>query len=197
MCKKIWFKSIFIFFSGFTPLAHATIPGFYILGQVGSGNTHIQASDVPALSMDAKVVLTGRVAGGYQFNQNLALEVGYTRFSDIKFAGVGGVADQNAKLSETALDFMAKPLLSLSNNFAIYAKIGLAYVKAKGTGNVNGKPYLGYSDNWQPAFGLGFSYDLTPNVLIDLAAARFQSLGKNNVMPSADFYSVGIAYYFG
>lgn len=197
MCKKIWLKSLFVFFSAFPVLAHATIPGFYILGQIGSGNTHAEASDAAALSIDSKVVFTGRVAGGYQFNQNLALEIGYTRFSDIDFSGVGGVAGQNISLRENALDFMAKPLLPLSNNFNIYAKMGLAYVKANGSDIVNGKSYLGYSDGWDPAFGLGLSYDITPNVLIDLAWTRFQSVGGNNSTPSADFYSVGVAYYFG
>lgn len=197
MCKKNWLPILFVFFSSFPVLANATIPGFYILGQIGSGNTHAEASDAAAISIDSKVVFTGRVAGGYQFNQNLALEIGYTRFSDVDFSGVGGVSGQNVSLSENALDFMAKPLLPLSNNFNIYAKMGLAYVKANGSAVVNGTSYLGYSDDWDPAFGLGLSYDITPNVLIDLAWTRFQSVGGNHATPSADFYSVGVAYYFG
>src|SRR5579862_7144798 len=98
MCKKNWLPILFIFFSSFPALANATIPGFYILGQIGSGNTHAEASDAAAVSIDSKVVFTGRVAGGYQFNQNLALEIGYTRFSDVNFSGVGGVSGQNVSL---------------------------------------------------------------------------------------------------
>jgi OOP family OmpA-OmpF porin len=197
MCKKIWLKGLFVFSCIFPTLANATIPGFYILGQIGSGNTHAEATDAAALSIDGRIVFTGRVAGGYQFNQNLALEVGYTQFSDVKFSGVGGVPGQNVSLREKAVDFMAKPLLPLSNNFNVYAKLGLAYFKADGSTTVNGKSYLGYSDSWDPAFGLGLSYDITPNVLVDLAWTRLQSVGGNNSIPSADFYSIGIAYYFG
>lgn len=197
MCKKIWLKSLVVFFSTFPAIVNASIPGFYILGQIGSGNTHAEASDANALAVDSKVVFTGRVAGGYLFNQNFALEVGYIRFSDINFYNVGGVPGQNVALTEKGIDFMAKPLLPLSNNFNIYGKVGLAYFKANGSTFVNGKSYLGYSDGWDPVVGLGLSYDITPSVLIDLAWTRLQNVGGNNSIPSADFYSVGAAYYFG
>ncbi|MDQ8038855.1 MAG: outer membrane beta-barrel protein [Rickettsiella sp.] len=197
MCKKIGLKTLFIFFCSFPVLSNASIPGFYILGQIGSGNTHAEASDAAALSIDNKIVFTGRIAGGYQFNQNLAVEIGYIRFSNVDFSGVGGVLGQNVSLSEKAIDFMAKPMLPLSTNFDIYAKLGLAYFKAKGSIIVNRTPYLGYSDSWVPALGLGLSYDITPNVLLDLAWTRLQSVGGSRAIPSADFYSVGVAYYFG
>ena len=194
MCKKIWL-SLFIFAWCFPALA--SVPGFYILGQIGSGNTHAEASNAAAMSIDDRVVFTGRIAGGYQFNQNLAVEIGYIRFSDVDFSGVGGVLGQDVALSEKAIDFMAKPMLPLSTNFDIYAKLGLAYFKANGSAIVNGISYLGYSDSWVPALGLGLSYDITPSVLLDLAWTRLQSVGGGNAIPSADFYSVGLAYYFG
>ncbi len=194
MCKKIWL-SLFIFAWCFPALA--SVPGFYILGQIGSGNTHAEASDAAAISIDDRVVFTGRIAGGYQFNQNLAVEIGYIRFSDVDFSGVGGVLGQDVSLSEKAIDFMAKPMLPLSTNFDIYAKLGLAYFKANGSAIVNGTSYLGYSDSWVPALGLGLSYDITPSVLLDLAWTRLQSVGGDKAIPSADFYSLGLAYYFG
>lgn len=194
MCKKIWL-SLFIFAWCFPALA--SVPGFYILGQIGSGNTHAQASDADAISINDRVVFTGRIAGGYQFNQNLAVEIGYIRFSDVDFSGVGGVLGQDVSVSEKAIDFIAKPMLPLSTNFDIYAKLGLAYFKANGSTIVNGISYLGYSDSWVPALGLGLSYDITPSVLLDLAWTRLQSVGGDKAIPSADFYSVGLAYYFG
>jgi OmpA-OmpF porin, OOP family len=196
MCKKILSRSLLLFCC-YSTLTYASIPGFYILGQLGSGNTHAEATDAVAISMDDRVVFTGRVAGGYQFNQNLAIEIGYMRFSSVDFSGVGGVPGQGVSLQEKAIDFMAKPILPLSANFNIYAKLGLAYFKANGSAIVNGVSYLGYSDAWDPAIGLGLGYDITPNILLDLAWTRLQSVGGNNSIPSADFYSVGLAYYFG
>jgi OmpA-OmpF porin, OOP family len=188
---------LFLFSYGFPLLASASIPGFYILGQLGTADTHQEASNAAAQSINSKMAFSGRIAGGYQFNQNIAFEIGYTRFSDVDFSGVGGVPGQNVSLSENAIDFMAKPMLPISSNVNLYAKLGLAYLKANGSAFVNGRSYLGYSDSWNPSFGLGLSYDITPFVPIDLAWTRIQSVGGGNSIPSTDFYSIGLAYYFG
>lgn len=197
MLKKIGTKLVFLL-SGCMPLlANASIPGFYILGQLGTADTHQEASNAAALSINSKMAFTGRIAGGYQFNQNVAFEIGYTRFSDVDFSGVGGVPGANVSLSEKAIDFMAKPMLPISSNVNLYAKLGLAYLKANGSAVVNGHNYLGYSDSWNPSFGVGLSYDITPFVPIDIGWTRIQSVGGNNSTPSTDFYSIGLAYYFG
>jgi OOP family OmpA-OmpF porin len=197
MLKKSRAILFFLFPFCFPYLAHASIPGFYLLGQLGTADTHQEASNAAALSINSKMAFSCRIAGGYQFNQNVAFEIGYTRFSDVDFSGVGGVPGQNISLSERALDFMAKPMMPISNNVNLYAKLGLAYLKANGSAYVNGRSYLGYSDSWNPTFGVGLSYDITPVVPIGLAWTRIQSVGGNNSIPSTDFYSLGLAYYFG
>ena len=197
MVKKIGTKIFLLVASCFPVLASASIPGFYLLGQLGTADMHQEASNAAALSINSKMAFTGRIAGGYQFNQNIAFEIGYTRFSDVNFSGVGGVPGANVSLSENAIDFMAKPMLPISSNVNLYAKLGLAYLKANGSAVVNGRNYLGYSDSWNPSFGVGLSYDITPFVPIDLAWTRIQSVGGGNSIPSTDFYSIGLAYYFG
>jgi len=196
--KNSMVKRILFIFSGCFPLvASASIPGFYLLGQLGTADTHQEATNAAAQSINSKMAFTGRIAGGYQFNQNVAFEMGYTRFSDVDFSGVGGVPGQNVSLREKAIDFMAKPMLPISSNVNLYAKLGLAYLKANGSALVNGRNYLGYSDSWNPSFGLGLSYDITPFVPLDLAWTRIQGVGGGNSIPSTDFYSIGLAYYFG
>lgn len=197
MLKKIETKVLFLVSWCFPLLSSASIPGFYILGQLGTADTHQEASNAAALSINSKMAFTGRIAGGYQFNQNVAFEMGYTRFSDVDFSGVSGISNANVSLSEKAIDFMAKPMLPISSNVNLYAKLGLAYLKANGSAVVNGRNYLGYSDSWNPSMGVGLSYDVTPFVPIDLAWTRIQSVGGRNNIPSTDFYSIGLAYYFG
>jgi OmpA-OmpF porin, OOP family len=197
MLKKIGTKILFLFSYSVPLLANASIPGFYILGQLGTADTHQEASNAAAQSIDSKIAFTGRVAGGYQFNQNVAFEIGFTRFSDVNFSSIGGIPGQNVSLSQYAIDFMAKPMLPISCNVNLFAKLGLAFRKANGSAFVNSKPYLGYSDSWNPTFGLGLSYDITPFVPLDLAWTRIQSVGGGNTLPSTDFYSIGLAYYFG
>jgi opacity protein-like surface antigen len=197
MFKKIGANIGFVFFCCFPLLSYASIPGFYLLGQLGTADTHQQASNAAALFINGKMSFTGRIAGGYQFNQNVAFEMGYTQFSDVNFSGVAGVNNQNVSLGEKAVDFTAKPMLPLSNNFNIFARLGLAYFKANGSSLVNNRSYLGYSDSWDPSFGLGLSYDLTPFIPLELAWTRIQNVGGNNTTPSTDFFSLGLAYYFG
>ncbi|OIZ98461.1 hypothetical protein BEV13_06705 [Rickettsiella grylli] len=194
---KIRIKLFFLFLLFFSVFADASIPGFYLLGQLGTADTHQEASHAAAQSINNKMAFTGRIAGGYQFNQNVAFEIGYFRFSDVDFSGIDGVPGQNVSLNQNAIDFMAKPMLAISCNVNFYAKLGLAYRKANGSAFVNGQSYLNYSDSWNPSFGLGFSYDITPFVPIDLAWTRIQRVGGENNLPSADFYSIGLAYYFG
>jgi len=197
MYKKIGGRILFLFLFGFPVLTSASIPGFYVLGQIGSGDTHAEASDAAALSISNKAVLTGRVAGGYRFNQNFATEIGYTRFSGVDFFNVNGISGYNASLRKKAIDFVAKPMLPLSNNFNVYAKLGLAYFKTSGSTFVNGASYLSYSDSWDPVLGLGLGYDIASDVLVDLAWMRLQNTGGKGSIPSADFYSIGLAYCFG
>jgi len=197
MCKKMLGKTLLFFSCSWPILVSASIPGFYILGQMGSGDTHAEAANAAALSVSNQTGFAGRLAGGYQFNQNVATEIGYLRFSDIAFSGIAGNPLQNVSLREKAIDFMTKLMLPLTNNFNVYGKLGLAYLKANGSTVVDQKPYLAYSDSWDPALGLGLSYDITPGLLIDLAWTHLQRIGGDQAIPSADFYSIGLAYYFG
>src|SRR5215475_12926510 len=72
--------------------ANAAAPGVYVTGQVGYANTHMgsktKVSDIlsPYVEkLDSDVLnknlsnngLAGRIALGYQFNQNFAVEAGY------------------------------------------------------------------------------------------------------------------------
>lgn len=175
----------------------ASIPGIYLLGQIGSGNTHISEQDAAALSVE-RADLSGRFAVGYQFNQNMAIELGYLQFSNARFYQVGGHVNKEVSLGEKAIDIAVKPMLALSTNLTFYGRLGLACLKANGEAFVNERHYLDYADSWDPVFGLGLSYDISPSLPIDLSWMRLQNLhGNDNKTPSADFYSIGFAYYFG
>ena len=62
MFKKIGANIGFVFFCCFPLLSYASIPGFYLLGQLGTADTHQQASNAAALSINGKMPL--RCRGG-------------------------------------------------------------------------------------------------------------------------------------
>jgi OmpA-OmpF porin, OOP family len=210
--------------------ANAATPGIYVTGQVGYANTHLSGktnvSDIvgpvgasidPAL-LDKNLSnngLAGRIAIGYQFNQNFAVEAGYLQLSQGK-VNLGAIKDPydpklpaqgKLKLQQNAVDLVGKGILPITNNINVYGKLGVAYVttNVKGTLQVPGFPTVNVDLNnraniakrkWAPEAAVGVSYDITPNVSLDTSWTHIQPLG-NNKPGNIDFVAVGLGYNFG
>ena len=213
MLKKISTATLLVGISYFsiTQAAHAEMPGFYASAQLGYGNTHIKTSDLvsvrnagtpvglPDLNNNA---IAYRLAFGYQLNENLAVELGYRRFSntDINASGSGYAAGASSK--ERAYDLVGKSIVPLTNQLSAYGKLGIAYVKANSQGYANAiapntASFSNYSNTLEPTFGFGLSYTLKPNVPIDVSWNHIQKVGGSSHAPSSDFYAIGVSYYFG
>ncbi|KAF5271492.1 hypothetical protein FQR65_LT05112 [Abscondita terminalis] len=209
--------------------ANAAAPGVYVTGQVGYANTHMgsktKISDILgpfAENVDSAAInknlsnngLAGRIALGYQFSQNFALEAGYLQLGEGK-VNLGAVHDPHSpavgeaslKLQQNAIDLVGKGILPLASNFNLYGKLGVAYVTSdvKGTLQVPGLPTLNADLNnranvakhkWAPEAAIGVSYDITPNVSVDTSWTHIQPLG-NNKPGNIDFVAVGLGYNFG
>jgi OmpA-OmpF porin, OOP family len=199
--------------------ASAALPGIYLGGQLGWSNTHWSLSNIPGIVAYPSLVpsnalaITGRLSSGsvdtnglagraflgYQFNDYWATEFGYSRFnnSDVRNAYVFiptttglinlRAADQNIR--EYAVDAVAKGIWPLCNCFGLYGKFGAAYINASGKYNNN-------ANHINPTFGLGLSYDVTPNVPIDVSWNRIQKVGSSQI-PSTDLVTLGVGYHFG
>jgi OOP family OmpA-OmpF porin len=177
---------------GFSSAANAALPGYYVGGQLGWANTHLDDNIPSGITVD-DTGLAGRLFTGYQFNQNFAAELGYTHFSksDVKVTGFGKIGD----IKEYAVDLVAKGIMPLNNGISLYGKLGPAWLKGDASNSLDGTS----SDESKvyPTFGVGVSYDLTPNVPVDLSWNRIQRVGGSDNIPSTDLFSLGIAYNFG
>ncbi|WP_342228274.1 outer membrane beta-barrel protein [Rickettsiella endosymbiont of Rhagonycha lignosa] len=208
--------------------ANAAAPGVYITGQVGYANTHMgnktkvsnvlgdyvhfvdPAQDNKNLSDNG---LAGRIALGYQFNQNFAVEAGYLQLGESKVnLGVVhhpslGESEGTLKLQQNAIDLVGKGIIPVANNVNVYGKLGVAYVTSnvKGSLQTPGQPNINIDFNnnaniakhkWAPEVALGVSYDITPNVSVDTSWTHIQPLG-NNKPGNIDFVAVGLGYNFG
>lgn len=209
--------------------ANAAAPGVYVTGQVGYANTHMgsktNVSDI--LGPVAKIVdpaaldknlsnngLAGRVAVGYQFNQNFAVEAGYLQLGEGKVnLGAVHIPDEDViaqaalKLHQNAIDLVGKGIIPISSNFNVYGKLGVAYVTttSKGTLETPGFPTVSFDlkdrnnvakHKWAPEAAVGVSYDITPNVSLDTSWTHIQPLGSNKP-GNIDFVAVGLGYNFG
>jgi OmpA-OmpF porin, OOP family len=197
--------------------ANAAAPGVYATGQIGYANTHMgsktQISNLASnnFSNDKNLSnngLAGRIALGYQFNQNFAAEAGYLQLGDRKVAisKIGVPQQDTLKLQQNAIDLVGKGIIPMGSNLNLYGKIGVAYVTSNidkttvGSGNTS-TAELNRTANfakhkWAPEAAVGVSYDITPNVSLDTSWTHIQPLGSNK--PSnIDFVAVGLGYNFG
>lgn len=213
--------------------ANAAAPGVYVTGQLGYANTHM-GNKTNTTNIDNNTSfhfhsnnekdtdlsnngLAGRIALGYQFNQNFALEAGYLRLGQRKFDGL--IAHDNdiynhdpatLKLQQNVVDFVAKGIVPICDKFNLYGKAGLAYINTAIQGKVKFDQTTGISDisfdlnkalgvarhKLAPEVALGASYDITPNVSVDTSWTHIQAVGKNRP-GNIDFVAVGLGYNFG
>lgn len=200
--------------------------GIYVGVQAGYGDTHWNDADFNnALSFPFGTgtlsILTnasfkstgfaGRIFAGYDFNQYLALETGFTYFpkTDLNVTvqstltdGAGNVIAAGSK-SETGTfntyggDLLAKISVPVVDNFGLYAKAGPGYLH---TGSINSQ---GSDDdktnNVVLVYGFGADYQITPNLIADASFTRYNGNHDTNskdYQPDADLYALGLAYKF-
>lgn len=186
---------------GFSAVASADLPGFYAGGALGLSNVH-QGDDPFSTDKDS-TGLGGTAQFGYQFNQYIAAELGYLYFHNVDQS----LSGFNATYKEQAGDLVVKGTLPLNQYFSLYGKAGAAYVDAttevSSTGLYiapNGNMYAGnvnFDDTVhpiRPVYGVGVSYNITPNVSADLGWTRIQ---HNSTIPNADITTLGLTYHFG
>lgn len=192
-------------------IANAALPGFYIGGEAGWGDTHYTISDLAlpgvTTASSKSTGFAGRIFVGYQFDCTWGAELGYTLFSNAKFdngagfvPGIGTVVSANAKVEQYAVDLVGTGTLPLGNCFNLYGKLGAAYVHAKATATVN-FPTTSVSENDDgnkvfPTASVGVNYDLTPNIPIGIEYTRIQKVGSTNIK-SSDLVAAVISYHFG
>ena len=211
--------------------ANAAAPGVYISGQLGYADTHMgdksNIADInknlaknnfksltikPINPRDTDLTnngLAGRIALGYQFNPNFALEAGYLRLSSSRVAGTSykplGVGQGTLTLQQNVIDFLAKGIIPISDKFNLYGKAGLAYVNSAISANIPTIPPTqgnlnGVTDvaryKLAPEVALGVSYDLSSHVSVDTSWTHIQAFGKSRP-GNIDFVAVGLSYNFG
>ena len=228
MFKKVLSTSVLVVSALTVMAANAAAPGVYVTGQLGYANTHMGSKtnianiNNPDLPYDytidpnnasdtnlANNGLAGRIALGYQFNQNFAVEAGYLQLGQKKVNGTLRNSDGvkgTLKLQQNAIDLVGKGIIPVSDNLNVYGKIGVAYVMT----NIEGDIALKTTDvtanlntsakvakhKFAPEVALGVSYDITPNVSVDTSWTHIQPLG-NNKPGNIDFVAVGLGYNFG
>ena len=171
---------------GFAAPALAQDTGFYIGGHFGQSDISGACDGLPAgVSCDEKDS-AWKVLGGYQFNRNLAVELGYANLGEASASG-GGVT---ASVEVTAWDLVAVGTLPIADKFSAYGKLGLFRSESDLTSNV------GVSESESESgltFGVGLRYDFTRNLGVRAEWQRYAEVGED---VDVNMVSVGILWKF-
>lgn len=193
--------------------ANAATNGIYVLGQAGYANTHMKDKIVTPLSSKGSgfsipnTGFAGRLAIGYQFNPNIAVELGYLQLQKqkgtFKLAPTSWYVPGTETLQQNAIDLVAKGILPISDKFNVYGKVGVAYLTSMITSHFEGQGKRNTNAAFNiakhklaPEVGLGVTYNVTNNIFVDTSWTHIQPLGKNRPN-NIDVASVGIGYSFG
>jgi OOP family OmpA-OmpF porin len=131
-----------------------------------------------------------RILGGYQFNKNLAAELGYSDGGEVSLAGGGISASIETKLWE----LVAVGSWPFTQNFSAYGKLGMyrADTDLSGTGVTSES-----ESNTGLTYGLGVRWDFTKNLGARAEYQIYSDVGGDNIGESdVDVISVGVIWKF-
>lgn len=149
------------------------------------GNPFYLVNPSTVLSIGPKLSL------GYQFNQNLALQVGYF-LADYNTTS-GGI-EPNYKSVLSYYDVAVKAMYPITQNFNVYGLLGLAYAVQQVSGATLPLDGPNATDTGLlPEIGGGLAYYLTSN--LDVSLSTLVIAGNSNIQPTI-YFPLGISYRF-
>lgn len=162
-----------------------------------------------------------KIAVGLQANPYVALELQYIDLGEASYKGRGSFVDlgqtinYNDKLKTETSGFGANLVGTYPiEDFNLFAKVGYHYLKTKaklsGNASADGTEFLALSSSgsvrkWTPSFGVGASYNITPEFAVVAEYERYKGVAdtKANIdgerfsmKHDIDFASVGLRYNF-
>ncbi len=166
-----------------------TESGFVIGLQGGYANTHWDNIEYinPGLSGTG---FTARGYLGYAFNKYFAIENGYTYLPK-------ATDDDGDTINNYAIDLLGKLSWPVTSGFSIYAKAGGSYLYSKVGSGIDGPS--GNLSHIGPAYGVGASYEVIPNLAIGVDWLRFSgdgTVGSSDYQPQQDAVFLGLSYKF-
>lgn len=223
---RLSLRAIYVILCSGLPLTHliAANNGFYTGVQLGQSKLDASASklkvkQLPYLVNGNSVLVQGpskvkvdndgfggRAFLGYQFNQHVSLEGGYTQFADTKISNIFGITGRNETLHQGALDGVIKLMQPFATRYHVYAKGGAAYVFGEKISDASAQTVsqpgntlvsAQYSKNaveaLRPTYGVGIDVDITRHISSDLSYT--QILGNGDIQTSS-LEMLGFSYHF-
>jgi len=194
-------------------LAMAEDSGFYLGGNAGPTISHLDESGMtnrvagPGLNITSITrdnnSIGYKLFGGYQFNNYLALEGGWFDLGRFNFRSTStpaGTLNGDMKFRGVNMDALLR--FPISDQFSLFGRGGVTYAQTRDSFTSTGAIVLPANPTpnkwaWNPKYGVGLEYDVTPSFGIRAEAERYRvndAVGGNG---NVDLFSLGIIYRFG
>lgn len=143
--------------------------GFYGGAGLGRTDSEVNATGVNGDDKDN----AWKLFGGYQINRYLGVELGYHDLGRASAVGPGG----SATFDSTAWTASLVGSLPITQQFAGFAKVGVARTETDGAGVLGGAATVSNDRNTDATYGLGLRYDFTKAFGVRGEWERFRSGG--------------------
>jgi len=185
------YASMVMAFALISSPALAQDKGFYIGVGIGQSDAKDACDGLPAgVSCDDSDTST-KFIGGYQFNSNFAVEVGYADLgkAEASQAGVGSVSAE-----ATGFEFMAVGIAPLNPKWSLYGKAGLFawdldIKDSTGGGNLS-------ESGTELTYGFGVGWNITKNFTLRAEYQVYSDIGDENTTGQTDVNVIGASVLF-
>ncbi|MFZ6819960.1 outer membrane beta-barrel protein [Undibacterium sp. Ji22W] len=192
MLKKKWFVSLMLL-AGLTVGASVSAQ-VYVAGTVGQAKWNADCTQ-SGVSCD-NTGSSYKVIGGYNLDKNFALEASYFSLGKMRATANLGSISGVAEAKGTGFEFAGVVKRDFNEDFAGFAKFGLARVSVDTTASVPSLVKMDTDTNsTQPVFGLGLTYKVSKEVALrGEVETRRVKIGDEK--SAVNNFSVGVQYTF-
>lgn len=166
--------------------------GWYVGAHLGEAKAKDACDGVsgPGISCDDKDTMF-RILGGYQFNKNLAVELGYNDLGEVSASGAF-----SAKIEATVWEAVAVGSWPFTPQFSAYGKLGL--YRGETDFSTNNPAFGSESEtNTDLTYGIGVRWDFTKNLGVRAEYQIYKDLGGGNIGESdVNVMSIGGIFRF-
>lgn len=145
---------------------------------------------------DSKVA--GRVIGGYQFNENFAIEGAYASIGEAEIRDLNSPA--SVKFDGSALSLSLLGIAPLSDSWSLYGKAGIGRWDIEATAtDSSGASVSGDDDGTDPVFGAGLMWTIKKGYHLRFEFER-QTVGledaSDGLLEDIDADTISLTYTF-
>ena len=137
-------------------------------------------------------VLFGKLYGGYAFNETFALEGGFGAYEKATFDKADSGSTYDATFKAKLLYVAARASYRVGESWSVSGKLGAArHNQVSDHGNRVVK-----SHDARPVFGLGASYDLSPNAALTLELSDYGTVRTAETKRTVRKLEAGVKFSF-